>query len=53
MGRSEMTTAERIAWGLLSLIVLIVWLRWRGTAQDQKKDGPPQLPKRRERQAPT
>ena len=45
-----MTTAERIAWGLLSLIVLIVWLRWR-TAQDQRKDGPPQLPKRSEENA--
>jgi hypothetical protein len=35
-----MSTAERIAWGLLSFILLIVWLRWRGT-EDQKKVGPP------------
>jgi hypothetical protein len=28
-----MSTAERIAWGLLSLI----GLRWRGTPEDQKK----------------
>jgi hypothetical protein len=25
------------AWGLLSLILLIVWLRWVGTWEDQKK----------------
>jgi hypothetical protein len=39
-----MSTAERIiwgAWGLLSLILLIVWLRWMGTPEDQKKDEPP------------
>ena len=32
-----MSTAERIAWGLLSFIVLIVWLRWEGTPEDQRK----------------
>jgi hypothetical protein len=45
-------TAERIAWGawgVLSFIALIAWCRWRGTPQDQEKDEPAQLPKRRER----
>jgi len=45
---------ERIAWGtlgVLSFVALIVWLRWRGTQEDQKKDEPPQVPKDRERQA--
>ena len=37
-----MSTAERIAWGLLSLIVLIAWLRWHYTPQDEKRVGPPQ-----------
>jgi hypothetical protein len=44
-------TAERIAWGalgLLSFIALIVWLRWEGTPEDQNKDEPPQVPKKRE-----
>ena len=40
-----MSTAERIAWGLLSFIVLIVWLRWRGTVEDEKKVRPPEVPK--------
>jgi hypothetical protein len=43
---------ERIAWGvwgLLSFIVLIVWLRWEGPWEDQKKDEPPKVPKGRER----
>jgi hypothetical protein len=42
-----MSTAERIIWGalgLLSFIVLIVWLRWEGPRGDQKKDEPPELP---------
>ena len=46
-------TAERIArgvLGVLSFIALIVWCRWRGTPQDQEKDEPAQVPKRRERQ---
>jgi hypothetical protein len=43
-----MSTAERIAWGLLSFIALIVWLRWEGTPEDQNKDEPPQVPKKRE-----
>jgi hypothetical protein len=37
-----MSTAERIAWGLLSLTVLIAWLRWHYTPQDEKRVGPPQ-----------
>jgi hypothetical protein len=44
---------ERIAWGvlgLLSFIVLIVYLRWEGPREDQKKDEPPQVRKERERQ---
>jgi hypothetical protein len=44
---------ERIAWGalgVLSFIVLIVWLRWVDPWEDQKKDEPPQVPKERERQ---
>jgi hypothetical protein len=46
-------TAERIAWGawgVLSFIALIVWLRWEGTPEDQKKDEPPQVPKKENRQ---
>jgi hypothetical protein len=39
-----MGTAERLVWGLLSLIALIGWCRWRGTPEDQKKDEPPQVP---------
>ena len=49
-----MDTAARIALGapgLLSFIALIVWLRWAGTAEDQKKDEPPKVSKLRERQA--
>ena len=34
-----MNTAERIVWGLLSFIVLIGWLRWHYTPQDEKKSG--------------
>jgi hypothetical protein len=45
-----MSTAERIAWGLLSLIALIGWLRWRGTPEDQDKVNPPQVPKGRARE---
>jgi hypothetical protein len=44
-------TAERIAWGacgVLSFIVLIVWLRWVDTPEDEKKVRPPEVPKRRE-----
>ena len=39
-----MSTAEWIARGaleLLSFIVLIVWLRWEGPWEDQKKDEHP------------
>jgi len=48
-----MSTEELIvgAWGLLSFIALIAWLRWVGIRQDQNKDEPPQVPKRRGRQA--
>jgi hypothetical protein len=46
-----MSTAERIAWGLLSLIVLIALLRWLGTPEDQQKLKPPQVPKEKERQS--
>ena len=46
-----MSTAERIAWGLLSFIALIALCRWRGIPQDQKKNEPPLWPKERERQA--
>jgi len=42
----DLNTAERIAWGLLSFIALIVWCRWR--PEDQKKDELPQVPKERE-----
>jgi hypothetical protein len=48
-----MSTAERIAWGalgLLSFIVLILWLRWEGPWEDQKKDEPPEAQKEKERQ---
>jgi hypothetical protein len=48
-----MSLAERIAWGvwgLLSFIVLIVWLRWEGTPEDERKVRPPEVPKGRERQ---
>jgi hypothetical protein len=33
----DLNTAERIAWGLLSFIGLIVYLRWEGPWEDQKK----------------
>ena len=45
--------AERIiwsAWGVLSFIALIVYLRWAGTPEDQGKGEPPKVPKERERQ---
>jgi hypothetical protein len=37
------------AWGLLSFITLIVYLRWAGTWEDEKKDAPPKGPKRQAR----
>jgi len=49
-----MSTVEKFAWGawgLLSFIVLIAWLRWEGPWEDQKKDGRPQVSKERERGA--
>ena len=39
-------TEERIAWGLLSFIALIVWLRWEGPREDQREVTPPEVPKR-------
>jgi hypothetical protein len=50
----DLSTAERIAWGalgLLSFILLFVWLRWEGPWEDQKKDEPPKVPKGNERKA--
>jgi hypothetical protein len=44
-----MSTEEWIArgaLGLLSFIVLIIWLRWEGAREDQKKVEPPEEPKR-------
>jgi hypothetical protein len=35
---------------LLSFIFLIVYLRWVGTPEDQKKDEPPEVPNGKERQ---
>jgi len=46
-----MSIAERIAWGLLSFIALIAWLRWCGPLQDEKDVERPQVSKRREGQA--
>jgi hypothetical protein len=48
LGEWGMSTAERIAWGLLNLIVLIVLLRWLGTPEDKQKLTPPQVPKKGE-----
>jgi hypothetical protein len=45
----SMSTEEWIArgaLGVLSFIVLIIWLRWEGPRGDQKKDQPPEEPKR-------
>jgi hypothetical protein len=50
----DLSTVERIArgaLGLLSFIVLIIWLRWEGPRDDQKKDDAPEVPKGREREA--
>jgi hypothetical protein len=47
-------TGEKIAWGawgVLSFIALIVWCRWRGTPEDEKKVRPPEVPKRKEENA--
>jgi hypothetical protein len=44
----DLNTAERIVWGLLSFIALIVYLRWAGPPDDQKKDEPPHEPNERE-----
>jgi hypothetical protein len=37
------------AWGLLSFITLLVYLRWASTWADEKKDAPPKGPKRQAR----
>jgi hypothetical protein len=34
---AELSAAERIALGVLSLIALIGWCRWRGIPQDRNK----------------
>jgi hypothetical protein len=34
---ADLSTAERIALGVLSLIALIGWCRWRGTPQGSRK----------------
>ncbi len=47
----DLNTAERIALGVLSFIALIVYLRWEGPWEDQKKDKRPKVPKGNERQA--
>src|SRR6516162_6824274 len=49
MGREwGISTAESIAWGLLSFIALIVWCRWRGTPEDEKEsEASPDTEKRR------
>jgi len=47
-----MSNVEIIAWdalGPVSFIALIAWLHWVGTREDQKKVGPPQVSKERER----
>ena len=44
-----MSTEEWIAWGalgLLSFIVLIIWLRWEGPREDRKEATPPEEPTR-------
>ena len=46
-----MSPAERIALGVLSLIALIGWCRWRGTPDDQGKVRSPKVPKKRKGQA--
>ena len=39
----DLSTAARIALGLLSFIALIVYVRWEGSREDQKKDEPPKV----------
>ena len=46
----ELTSADRLIWGVWSFIALIAYLRWCGTREDEKKARPPELAKRRERQ---
>jgi len=43
----DLNTAGRIAWGLVSFIVLIVWLRWEGPVDDQRKDERSEVRKRK------
>jgi hypothetical protein len=40
---ADLSTVERLALGVFSLIGLIVWCRWRGAPYDQKKDEPAQV----------
>jgi len=44
----ELTSADRLIWGVWSFIALIAYLRWCGTREDEKKARPPELAKRRE-----
>jgi hypothetical protein len=47
----DIDTAEKIDWGasgLLSFILLIVYLRWAGPPEDQEKDEPAKEPKRQD-----
>ena len=51
-----MSTEEWIArgaLGVLCFIVLIIWLRWEGPRDDQKKDERPEARKETERQPET
>ena len=48
---ADLNTTERIAWGLLSFIGFIFYLRWEGPWKDQKKDELQEEPKDNERQA--
>jgi hypothetical protein len=34
------------AWGMISFIILIVYLRWVGPLEDQGKETPREMPKR-------
>ena len=48
---ADLSTTERIAWGLLSFIGFIFYLRWEGPWKDQQKDELQEEPKDSERQA--
>ncbi len=45
----NLNSTERItwrAWGLVSFIMLIAYLRWVGPREEQKKARPPKVPNR-------